>query len=60
MKLSRIIAIPFALAADVVTLGKLGDGSYTSDLFTAERREQQSKETIETMKAIAELIRALK
>jgi hypothetical protein len=40
MRLKRILAVPFALAADVVTLGNMGERSFTQQLFDAERREK--------------------
>ena len=40
MKLKRILAMPFALVADVVTLCNLGDRPFTQQLFDAERRDQ--------------------
>lgn len=41
MKLTRILAAPFTLAADVVTLGNMGERSFTQQVFDAERREQE-------------------
>ena len=41
MKLLRTIAIPFAVAADIATLGNLGERSFTQQLFDAERREKR-------------------
>ena len=54
MKLSRIFSIPFALVADVVTLGNMGDRSFTQQVFDAERREQYNCEAIELLKILAE------
>ena len=59
MKLSRILSVPFALAADVVTLGNMGDRSFTQQVFDAERREQLAKQEAEAVKALAELFRSL-
>lgn len=42
MKLSRILAMPFAVVADVVSLGNMGDRSFTQQLFDAESRDQVS------------------
>ena len=60
MKLKRIVALPFALLADVVTIGNFGDRMYTQQVFDAERREQKIKEDVEAIKVLAELLRALK
>jgi len=40
MRLKRILAMPFALAADVATLGNMGERSFTQQVFDAERRER--------------------
>lgn len=55
MKLARILSIPFALAADVVTLGNMGDRSFTQQVFDAERRERESSEIIEALRLISEI-----
>jgi hypothetical protein len=60
VKLKRILAVPFALAADVVTLGNMGDRSFTQQVFDAERREQRVKETEEAARLLVELLRAMK
>lgn len=60
MKLKRILAVPFALAADVVTLGNMGDRSFTQQVFDAERRERRCREELEAVKALAALIEAIK
>lgn len=59
MKLKRIFAVPFALAADVVTLGNMGDRSFTQQVFDAERREKRIEEEREALKALTELIKAI-
>lgn len=59
MKLTRLIAVPFALAADVCTLGNMGNRSFTQQVFDAERREQQEKEAIDALNALTALLRAL-
>lgn len=43
MKIRRILAIPFALAADIVTLGNMGDRSFTQQLFDAEKKEKENE-----------------
>lgn len=60
MKLKRILAMPFALAADVVTLGNMGDRSFTQQVFDSERRERQHKEIVESIEALAKLSKHLK
>lgn len=60
MKLTRILSIPFAAVADVVTLGNMGDRSFTQQVFDAERREQRVKEEQDAVKALIEIMRALK
>lgn len=55
MRLKRILAIPFTLAADVATLGNMGDRSFTQQLFDAERREQEDREA---MRALEMLLKA--
>lgn len=58
MKLKRMLSIPFALAADVVTLGNMGDRTHTQQIFDAERREQQHKQIIEAAEVVAKIIAA--
>lgn len=60
MKFSRILSIPFAVVADVATLGNMGDRSFTQQVFDAERREQRAKEEMEAVKALIEIFRAAK
>lgn len=60
MKLSSILTVPFAVVADVVTLGNMGERTYTSQVFDAERREQRRKEDEAAAKILIEFIRALK
>jgi hypothetical protein len=60
MKLKRILAMPFALAADVVTLGNMGDRSFTQQVFDSERRERQHKEIVESIEVLAKLSKHLK
>jgi hypothetical protein len=55
MKLKRIMAMPFALVADVVTLGNMGERPFTQQLFDAERRER----SMEHEKALIELAIAI-
>jgi hypothetical protein len=60
VKLKRILAVPFALAADVATLGNMGDRSFTQQVFDAERREQRAKEAAEAAHLLLELLRLMK
>lgn len=57
MKLTRILAVPFALAADVVTLGNMGDRSFTQQVFDADRRERESSEVLEALRLLAAINR---
>lgn len=57
MKLTRILAVPFALVADVVTLGNMGDRSFTQQVFDAEKREQNSRDVELAMRLLAEIHR---
>lgn len=57
MKLKRILALPFALVADIVSLGNMGDRSFTQQVFDEERNEQ---ERAALAKCLADLIRAAK
>ena len=59
MKIKRILAMPFALAADVVTLGKMGEGSFTQDLFDAERSEKRFEREMRVLEVSAELLKEL-
>jgi hypothetical protein len=59
VKLKRIASIPFALAADIVTLGNMGDRSFTQQVFDDERREQRAKEEEKAVLALIELIKAI-
>jgi hypothetical protein len=56
VKFSRILALPFAAAADILTLGNLGGQSYTSQIFNNQRRDDQHRRDIETLKAAAPII----
>lgn len=51
MKLTNLIALPFALVADAVTLGEAG---VTNRIFGDERAERE----IEAIKAAAEIIKS--
>lgn len=53
MKLTRILSIPFALAADVVTLGNMGDRSFTQQVFDSERSEREAREYLEALRLLA-------
>jgi hypothetical protein len=60
VKLKRILAVPFAVCADVVTLGNMGDRSFTQQVFDAERRERLLKEELALIRAMSDLARSLK
>ena len=60
MKITRILAIPFTIVADVATLGNMGRGSFTGRLFDAERYEQRCKAEEDALRALCELIEAIK
>lgn len=51
MKLLRILAIPFTVGADIATLGNLGRGSFTQQLFDAEKHERECKLLTDIVKA---------
>lgn len=51
MKITNLIALPFGLVADAVTLGEAG---VTRRIFNDERNERE----IEAVKAIAEVLKA--
>ncbi len=51
MKLTRILSIPFALVADVVTLGNMGDRSFTQQVFDAEQEERAVDAAVQIIKA---------
>lgn len=57
MKLKRIISIPFALVADVVTLGNMGDRLFTQQVFDAEKAEQRAEAEL---RVVAELLRMVR
>lgn len=60
MKLSRILAVPVALVADVLTLGNMGNRSFTEQVFDAERQDQRHQQELEAVRALADLLRDLK
>ncbi len=61
MKLTRILAVPFAVAADVVSLGNIGGSrSFTQQVFDAERDEQYNRECKEAVQLLTDLVRATK
>lgn len=53
MKLKRILALPFALAADVVTLGNMGERSFTQQVFDAERHDQETDAVVRAIEALS-------
>lgn len=57
MKLKRIVAMPFAIAADIVSCGNIGGNrSFTQQVFDAEARERRAKEEAEAVKLLIALI----
>jgi len=52
MKLTRILALPFAVAADLVTLGNMGGRNFTQQVFDAENLETEAKAVAEIVKAM--------
>jgi hypothetical protein len=57
MKFTRMLTIPFAVVADVVSLGNMGDRSFTQQVFDAERREQRNKEHAEAARLLAAILK---
>jgi hypothetical protein len=51
MKITRILSIPFALVADVVTLGNMGDRSFTQQVFDAEQEDRAIAAAVKIIKA---------
>lgn len=60
MKLHRLAKIPFALMGDLLTLGQMGEGSFTQELFENERREQEASRFLEEIKTLLELAKMIK
>lgn len=58
MKLTRILALPFAAAADLATLGNMGGRSFTQQVFDAERQEREVKLIVEVVRAIGPLVKS--
>lgn len=54
MKLKNVFSIPFSLIADVITLGNLGDESFTEKVFRNDREERQTEELLKLMKILSE------
>jgi hypothetical protein len=54
MKLKNVFAIPFTLAADVVTLGNMGGPSFTQQLMNKDTRERDNETIIELLKVLAD------
>jgi hypothetical protein len=54
MKLHRILTLPFAMAADVLTLCNIGspEGSFTQQVFDAEERERKAERELAALKKI--------
>ncbi len=60
MKLHRLFKIPFTVIGDIITLGNLGEGSFTQELFKNERREQEMARFLKETKALIELAKMIK
>ena len=60
MKLKRILSIPFAVTADIISLGNMGRRTFTQQVFDAEREEQESEIAIKLIKLTTEIIKAAK
>ena len=52
MKLLRALAIPFTVAADVATLGNMGERSFTQQLFDADRRDKDAERVAAILTAL--------
>jgi len=55
MKFSRLLSIPFTLIADAVSLGNMGEGSFTQQIFDDERADQEKRQFLDEIKIIIEL-----
>ena len=51
MKLLRALAIPFTVAADIATLGNMGERSFTQQLFDRDRDEREADLVIRLIEA---------
>ena len=62
MRLKTILAIPFAVTADLATLGNVGsvEGGFTQQLFDQEARHQRDKDAIRALEAAARILQAKK
>lgn len=58
MKLKRVVAMPFAVVADLATLGNMGGRSFTQQLFDAERRERSMEHERELVRLAVDMQRA--
>jgi hypothetical protein len=52
LKLKRILSLPFAVVADVVSLGNMGDRSFCQQVFDAERLEKREEAEREIVLAL--------
>ena len=59
MKFSRILALPLAAVADIVTLGDMGGKTYTSRVLEAQRRDDQFQRELQALKAATPIILAM-
>jgi hypothetical protein len=59
MKVKRLLSLPFAAAADAVTMGNFGDRSFTQQVFDAQRRDDRQKAAHQNTKDLIKLVNAL-
>jgi hypothetical protein len=55
MKLTNLLSVPFAIVADVVTLGNMGDESFTNKVFRNDREERQAQELLKALEFMARI-----
>lgn len=55
MKLKRVFAMPFAVVADLATLGNMGGRSFTQQLFDAEWREKSMEHEKELLRLAVQM-----
>ena len=54
MKLKNILSIPFAVVADIASLGNMGGRSFTQQVMDKDREEQAVDDLCKIIKAIKE------
>ena len=60
MKLKNLLRIPTALAADALTLGNFGEGSYTGRVLREDKREQRDDKMLDTLDKLSRIAERLK